>query len=121
MLKQGSCCKHHSVIPGRRAAASPESITTAGDHRFRAPSQRSGPGMTVEALCGAATRGRQTGCSWDRSFAKDCVVELNSVHSRESGHPRFRVPGERSETLDPEPPPLATGSPLSRGRAEESL
>src|SRR5260370_19362875 len=29
-------------------AASPESITTAGDHGFRAPSLRSGPGMTSE-------------------------------------------------------------------------
>jgi hypothetical protein len=34
------------VIPGRREAASPESITMAGDYGFRAPSLRSGPGMT---------------------------------------------------------------------------
>src|SRR6476469_9076762 len=36
-----------TVIPGRRVAAGPESITTAGDYRFRAPSLRSGPGMTA--------------------------------------------------------------------------
>src|SRR5712692_11219206 len=38
------------VIPGRREAASPESITTIGDYGFRAPSLRSGPGMTGEIL-----------------------------------------------------------------------
>ena len=35
-----------AVIPGRREAASPESITTACGYGFRAPSLRSGPGMT---------------------------------------------------------------------------
>jgi hypothetical protein len=46
-------CPTHSVIPGRRAAASPESITTglsaqitARAYGFRGPSLRSGPGMT---------------------------------------------------------------------------
>ena len=46
-------CPTHSVIPGRRAAASAESITTvlsaqitARAYEFRAPSLRSGPGMT---------------------------------------------------------------------------
>jgi len=29
-----------AVIPGRRKAASPEAITTAGDYGFRAPSLR---------------------------------------------------------------------------------
>ena len=32
-----------AVIPGRREAASPESVFTAGDYGFRAPSLRSGP------------------------------------------------------------------------------
>jgi hypothetical protein len=36
-----------AVIPGRREAASPESITTDSEYGFRAPSLRSGPGMTV--------------------------------------------------------------------------
>jgi hypothetical protein len=36
----------HAVIPGRAEGASPESITTDGDYGFRAPSLRSGPGMT---------------------------------------------------------------------------
>src|SRR5262245_23203870 len=36
------------VIPGRREAANPESITTASDYGFRAPSLRSGPGMTPQ-------------------------------------------------------------------------
>src|SRR6266481_3588818 len=35
------------VIPGRAEGASPESITTACAYGFRAPSLRSGPGMTV--------------------------------------------------------------------------
>ena len=39
--------RHESaVIPGRAEGASPESITTAGEYGFRAPSLRSGPGMT---------------------------------------------------------------------------
>ena len=36
-----------AVIPGRREAASPESILTAGGYGFRAPSLRSVPGMTT--------------------------------------------------------------------------
>src|SRR5262245_18729568 len=36
------------VIPGRREATSPESITTVCEYGFRAPSLRSGPGMTAE-------------------------------------------------------------------------
>jgi hypothetical protein len=35
-----------TVIPGRREAASPESITPDFGYGFRAPSLRSGPGMT---------------------------------------------------------------------------
>jgi hypothetical protein len=35
-----------AVIPGRREAASPESITPDFGYGFRAPSLRSGPGMT---------------------------------------------------------------------------
>src|SRR5262249_48936629 len=34
------------VIPGHCEAANPESITTVREYRFRAPSLRSGPGMT---------------------------------------------------------------------------
>src|SRR3954452_8037259 len=42
--------RHRSaVIPGRAEGASPESITAAHDYGFRAPSLRSGPGMTLEA------------------------------------------------------------------------
>ena len=36
------------VIPGRREAASPESIVPGGGYGFRAPSLRSGPGMTAD-------------------------------------------------------------------------
>src|SRR6185503_908121 len=39
---------HHAVIPGRHEVVSSESITTNGDYGFRAPSLRSGPGMTKE-------------------------------------------------------------------------
>jgi hypothetical protein len=35
-----------TVIPGRREAANPESITPACDYGFRAASLRSAPGMT---------------------------------------------------------------------------
>jgi hypothetical protein len=38
------------VIPGRREAASLESITTDRGYRFRAPSLRSGPGMTETSV-----------------------------------------------------------------------
>jgi hypothetical protein len=38
------------VIPGRREAASPESITPDCGYGFRAPSLRSGPGMTRTIL-----------------------------------------------------------------------
>jgi hypothetical protein len=41
-----------AVISGRREAASPESIITSGGYGFRAPSLRSGPGMTVERYGG---------------------------------------------------------------------
>jgi hypothetical protein len=34
------------VIPGRAEGASPESIIPGSGHGFRAPSIRSGPGMT---------------------------------------------------------------------------
>ena len=43
-----SCTDLSVVIPGRREAASPESITTSWDYGFRVPSLRSGPGMTSE-------------------------------------------------------------------------
>jgi hypothetical protein len=35
------------VIPERHEVASPESIATNHEYGFRAPSLRSGPGMTV--------------------------------------------------------------------------
>ena len=38
------------VIPGRAEGASPESIISGGGYGFRAPSLRSGPGMTTERL-----------------------------------------------------------------------
>src|SRR5215470_9127094 len=38
------------VIPGRREAASPESMTTDRGYGFRAPSLRSGPGMTERSV-----------------------------------------------------------------------
>jgi hypothetical protein len=38
------------VIPGRREAASPESVTTDRGHGFQAPSLRSGPGMTETSV-----------------------------------------------------------------------
>src|SRR5438132_13416412 len=41
------------VIPGRREAASPESIITDSGYGFRAPSLRSGPGMTAEVRAAA--------------------------------------------------------------------
>jgi hypothetical protein len=37
------------VIPGRAEGASPQSITATGEYGFRAPSLRSGPGMTEQA------------------------------------------------------------------------
>ena len=40
----------HPIIPGRAEGASPESIITGGGYGFRAPSLRSGPGMTSERL-----------------------------------------------------------------------
>src|SRR5439155_19170810 len=45
----------------------------------------------------------------------------NSIHFRESGNPRFRVPGERSETRDPEPPPVAPRCPVLRKRTGGSF
>src|SRR4051794_30664390 len=47
-----------AVIPGRREAASPGSITTAADYGFRAPSLRSGPGMTAYGMSGLPTSQR---------------------------------------------------------------
>src|SRR5262249_18881146 len=43
-----------------------------------------------------------------------------SVHSRESGKPRLRVPGERSETRDPETRSATPGSP-QRGPRDASV
>ena len=60
------------VIPGRAEGASPESILTRGRYGFRAPSLRSGPGITaedwrnlIETRSGAAT------CRFD-SFESHC-------------------------------------------------
>src|SRR5262249_33063235 len=44
-------------------------------------------------------------------FLIDDAGDAPSVHSRESGNPRLRVPGERSETRDPETRSAAPGSP----------
>src|SRR5262249_20340953 len=44
-------------------------------------------------------------------FLIDAAGDAPSVHSRESGNPRLRVPGERRETRDPETRPAAPGSP----------
>ena len=43
-----------------------------------------------------------------------------SAHSRESGNPRLRVPGERSETRDPETQSAALG-PRFRGDEREKV
>src|SRR5262245_21425579 len=51
-------------------------------------------------------------------FLIDGTGDDLSVHSRESGNPRLRVPGERSETRDPETRSAAPGSPPARGRTE---
>jgi hypothetical protein len=51
-------------------------------------------------------------------FLIDDAGDSLSVHSRESGNPRLRVPGERSETRDPETRSAAPGSPLTRGRTD---
>src|SRR6516165_10036549 len=51
-------------------------------------------------------------------FLVDDAVDAPSAHSRESGNLRLRVPGERSETRDPETRSADSGSPLARGRTE---
>src|SRR5262245_22377486 len=53
-----------------------------------------------------------------KGFLVDAGVEAPSAHSRESGNPRLRVPGERSETRDPETRSADSGSPLARGRTD---
>jgi putative peptidoglycan lipid II flippase len=61
-----------SVIPGRREAASPESMLSVRGYGFRAPSLRSGPGMTQQTVAYTGlTRGRCLRTGWRMSLARD--------------------------------------------------
>jgi hypothetical protein len=89
-------CPKHSVIPGRRVAASPESIVTglsaqiqAQEYRFRAPSLRSGPGMTCCGSADAPSPMRTT--SSMRATANRSSMRGNDMYGRRTGDPASAV------------------------------
>ncbi len=97
-----------AVIPGRAEGASPESITTGDGYGFRAPSLRSGPGMTSERLA------QITGARWIRlAGLAACLILLAALlgggpssAQLAGGDPGVRVPGFWDPRRRPERPDL---------------
>ena len=75
-----------AVIPGRAEGASPESIITGRGYGFRAPSLRSGPGMTIEG----SARDYITLPSPETELSRPLIVSIPHRLGREEASRRIK-------------------------------